>query len=306
VQIRLRTDEDKRFRHLFPSFCLFLRLFYFIFDTSALILGRQMIPKMDAPVSDEERIPTNLRALLILEALAAESGPITPTELGRRIGLPKQTIHRLCATLMEEGYLARGDSEKGLRPGRRARDIAMGILHDNADVVTRRQILKRISAEVQETVNFAAPTADGMTYVDRVETDWAFRIQLPIGAVVPFHCTASGKTYLASLPAARRRKLVHALTLEARSDNSKTDPEELLAELSEIASQGYAIDNEELMEGMVALSAPVLDHRGRFIAAIAFHGPTPRLTVDIALSHLETLKNASRDLTEALFATTDD
>ena len=60
------------------------------------------------------------------------------------------------------------------------------------------------------------------------------------------------------------------------------------------------------MEGMVALSAPVLDHRGRFIAAIAFHGPTPRLTVDIALSHLETLKSASRDLTEALFATTDD
>lgn len=252
-------------------------------------------------MSDEDRIPTNLRALMILEALAAESGPITPTELGRRIGLPKQTIHRLCATLMDEGYLARGDSEKGLRPGRRARDIAMGVLHDNADIVTRRQILKRISSEVQETVNFAAPTADGMTYVDRVETDWAFRIQLPIGAVVPFHCTASGKTYLASLPSGRRKKLVHALSLEPRSPNTKIDPDDLLSELSDIAAQGYAIDNEELMEGMVALSAPVLDHRGRFIAAIAFHGPTPRLTVDIALSHLEMLKQASRDLTEALF-----
>lgn len=260
-----------------------------------------MIPRWMPDVSDEDRIPTNLRALLILEALAAESGPITPTELGRRIGLPKQTIHRLCATLMEEGYLARGDSEKGLRPGRRARDIAMGILHDNADVVTRRQILKRISGEVHETVNFAAPTADGMTYVDRVETDWAFRIQLPIGAVVPFHCTASGKTYLASLPSSRRKKLVHALTLDQRTPNSKIEPDALLAELSEIASQGYAIDNEELMEGMVALSAPVLDHRGRFIAAIAFHGPTPRLTIDIALSHLETLKQASKDLTAALF-----
>lgn len=252
-------------------------------------------------MAEEDRIPTNLRALLILEALAAESGPITPTELGRRIGLPKQTIHRLCATLMDEGYLARGDSDKGLRPGRRARDIAMGILHDNADVVTRRQILQRISGHVQETVNFAAPTADGMTYVDRVETDWAFRIQLPIGAVVPFHCTASGKTYLASLPSARRKKLVYALTLEPKSQNSITDPEKLLAELTEIAAQGYATDNEELMEGMVALAAPVLDHRGRYIAAIAFHGPTPRLTIDIALSHLEALKKASRDLTEALF-----
>ncbi len=257
-------------------------------------------------MSYEDRIPTNLRALLILEALAAETGPVTPTELGRRIGLPKQTIHRLCATLMEEGYLARGDSEKGLRPGRRARDIAMGILHDNADVVTRRQILKRITNEVQETVNFAAPTADGMTYVDRIETDWAFRIQLPIGAVVPFHCTASGKTYLASLPTGRRRKLVNALTLDARTPNSKVDPEELLDELAQIASQGYAIDDEELMEGMVALSAPVCDHRGRFIAAIAFHGPTPRLTVDIALTHLETLKRASMDLTEALFSVPDD
>ena len=99
---------------------------------------------------------------------------------------------------------------------------------------------------------------------------------------------------------------MNALTLDTRTPNSKVDPEELLDELSQIASQGYAIDDEELMEGMVALSAPVCDHRGRFIAAIAFHGPTPRLTVDIALTHLEALKKASMDLTEALFSAPED
>ena len=256
-------------------------------------------------MSEEDRIPTNLRALLILEAMADTTSPITPTELGRRIGLPKQTIHRLCATLQAEGYLTRGDADKGLIPGRRAREMASGLLHNSVDAQARRQILQRISSSLNETVNFAAPTENGMTYVDRVETDWAFRIQLPIGAVVPFHCTASGKTYLASLPPAQRRKLVGALKLEARTPNSHVTQESLLAELSEIAAQGYSLDREELMEGMVALAAPVHDRKGRFVAAIAFHGPSPRLTIDIALRHLDLLKQASRDLTEVMFAEND-
>ncbi|MEM7271327.1 MAG: IclR family transcriptional regulator [Pseudomonadota bacterium] len=248
-----------------------------------------------------DRIPTNLRALLILEALGASEGAVTPAELGRRIGLPKQTIHRLCATLLEEGYLASSDAEKGLRPGRRARDIASGLLHHNADIATRRQILKRIADTTGETVNFAAPKADGMTYVDRVETDWAFRIQLPIGAIVPFQYTASGKTYLASLSAAKRRRLIGTLEFEPRTPNSHQSAESLLDELSQIAEQGFALDNEELMEGMVALAVPVTDPHGRYVAAIAFHGPSQRLSIDSVQEHLDLMKDASAELSDLMF-----
>ena len=75
----------------------------------------------------------------------------------------------------------------------------MGLLYNSRDHMARRQILLNIANKVKETVNFVVPEASGMNYIDRVETDWAFRIQLPIGTNVPFHCTASGKCFLASL-----------------------------------------------------------------------------------------------------------
>lgn len=252
-------------------------------------------------MADGDRLPTNVRTLLILEALASSGRSLTPSDLGRAIGLPKPTIHRLCATLLDDGFLARDPAGKGLRPGRRAREMASGLIHNYADAAARRQILNQVAAAVHETVNFAAPTDDGMTYVDRVETDWAFRIQLPIGARVPFHRTASGKTFLASLKPSRRRKIIEALDFSDGPPNAHRSAASLEGELKEIARQGYALDNEELLEGMVALAVPVRDKAGVFVAALAFHGPNQRLSAEGMLEHLNTLRVASGRLTDILF-----
>lgn len=259
-----------------------------------------MIPRAKfMPAS--ERIPTNIRNLLILEALAASNEPMTSTELGKALKLPKPTIHRLVATLLNEGFLARDPNAKGVRPGRRVREMANGLIHNSTDATIRRQILNWVAAEVQETVNFASPTEDGMTYLDRVETDWAFRIQLPIGVTVPFHRTASGKTYLASMPPARRVKTAHAMDLSSGPPKAHATVDELLADLKEVAKRGYAIDNEEMLEGMVALAVPVRDQSGAYVASLAFHGPAQRLSVDGMLGHLETLKSASEKITRLLY-----
>lgn len=262
--------------------------------------NRQAIRAADA-AEEEGRIPTNLRSLLVLEALSESAEALTPTEIGRRVGLPKQTAHRLCSTLLKEGFLTRAAGGKGLRPGRRARLMANGLTQHGGEMTARRQILLRVAETVQETVNFAQPREDGMIYIDRVETDWAFRIQLPIGSTVPFHCTASGKTYLASLPPARRARVVRALTLKRWTPKSHVTPESLLEDLAAIAKRGYALDDEELMEGMVALSVPVTDPNGRYAASLAFHGPVPRLTIDIALRHLPMMRREARALSAALF-----
>ena len=71
--------------------------------------------------------------------------------------------------------------------------------------------------------------------------------------------------------------------------------------MRKIARQGYAIDNEEFMEGMVAIAVPVFDHRGRFHASLAFHGPVMRLTIDGMIEKKHILLNASEKLTEAIF-----
>jgi len=142
------------------------------------------------PKNGSSRIPTNLRAILLLEVIGRQGGPLSAAEIGRLAGLPKQTAHRLCNTLVEEGYLARDTKRGPLRPGRRAREMASGILHISSGHVARHQILKSVADQVGETVNFVMPEDLGMSYKDRVETNWPFRIQLPVGSHVPFHCTA--------------------------------------------------------------------------------------------------------------------
>lgn len=249
----------------------------------------------------ESRIPTNLRTLLILEIVGRADRALTATEINQEIGLPKQTVHRLCTTLENEGFLVREPNGKRLLPSERTKNLASGLLYASRGDSIRRQVLLDLASKVSETVNLVIPQEDGMLYLDRVETDWPFRVQLPIGSNVPFHCTASGKTYLSSLPTARRKAMVSTMNLKARTANTHSDPEKLLAELKIIAKQGYAIDNEEFVEGMVAIAVPIMDKEARYCASLAFHGPVQRLTTERALEHREELLDSARRMSEVIF-----
>jgi len=247
-------------------------------------------------MSGEDRIATNLRTLLILEAVAESSAPLSPTEINRSIGLPKQSIHRLCQTMVDEGFLIRDVSGKRLQPAPRSLKMARGLFTSREQHMAQHQILMAISSVTRETVNFVLPEPDGMTYLDRVETDWIFRIELPIGSRVPFNCTASGKCYLASLDERQRELIVNNIDFEQRTPNTLTSPETLLAEIATIHEQGYAIDNEELFEGMIAIAVPIKDKKDNFLAALAVHGPTQRLDHDILLGHLDAIKDGASKL----------
>lgn len=250
--------------------------------------------------TDSGRIPTNLRTLLILELVGRRSGPISAAELGREMGLPKQTIHRLCNTLAQEGFLVQ--DRGGLRPGRRLRQMATGLLHASTSHIARHQILRRLAEDTRETVNFVIPEEGGMSYKDRIETDWPFRVQLPVGSHVPFHCTASGKTYLASLRKHERLRLIHARPLRKATENTITETEPLMQELRKISRRGYALDREEFIVGMVAVAVPVRDTSGRYMASIGVHGPAQRFSLERAESLAPVLEAAASDLAEVMMA----
>ena len=115
----------------------------------------------ERPMSNEERVATNLRTLLILEAVAQADAPLSPTEINREIGLPKQSIHRLCQTLVDEGFLIRDVRGKKLQPAPRTLKIAQGLFASRQINIARHQILMNVSAATKETVNFVVPELDG-------------------------------------------------------------------------------------------------------------------------------------------------
>lgn len=251
---------------------------------------------MNAP--NTPSIPTTLRLLLVIEELAKAGRPLTPTEVNAVLNLPKPTIHRLFATLEDEGFLVRDVGGRTYAPAPRLRRIAGGILSSEDIRLAQRAILSRLSGEIGETCNIAVPDGDAMRYVERVETEWPLRIQLPIGSRVPLYATASGKMYLAGLRRAQIERYLANETLTAHTPATLTDPETLLSEIRRIRRRGYALDAAEFMEDMIALAVPIADADGRLMATLSLHAPTQRLDTDTALAHLPRLQEAAVALAE--------
>lgn len=251
---------------------------------------------------DTDRIPTTLRTLMILEVLGQGDRAMTATEINAGLGLPKQTVHRLCATLEAEGFLTRQGNSKRLLPARRLRVLGAGLLFASRSHIARHQVLQDVARQVGETVNFVVPEDTGMSYVDRVETDWPFRIQLPVGTNVPFHCTASGKVFMASLAPKARRAFVGGLSLQKLTQQTLTDRDALMDDLAQSARRGYALDEEEFMDGMVAIAVPVLDLKGRYLASLAFHGPSQRISIAAAVERKDVLQDGARRLRDAVLS----
>ncbi len=239
------------------------------------------------------------RALALLEALADARESVTATQLNAALGLPKATVHRLCATLETQGFFQKQLDGQGLIPGPRLRKLALGVLANEHLRARQRGILQRVSNDIGETCNISTPDGVEMVYLDRVETKWPLRLQLPAQSRVPLYCTASGKLYLASLDAQSRATLISGIRLERRAPNTITSPQALNAHLDDIAKLGIGTDNEEFVEGMVAVAAAVPEENARLWATISFHAPTARMSLTQALEFVPRLKQAAQELREA-------
>lgn len=246
----------------------------------------------------ERTIPTNLRLLIVLEELAQAGVPITPTEVNAKLELPKPTVHRLFHTLEETGFLQRDIDGRSYAPGRRLRKLSVNVLSSLRVRTARLTILNRLAEDVGETCNIATPDRDAMVYLDRVETKWPLRIQLPIGTSVPLYCTASGKMYLSTLPPTHFERFLEAAKLEKHGPNTLTNPDALRREIAEIRSKGFATDNEEFMVGMVAMAVPIYDDLGRLLSTLSVHAPILRVTLADLNDHLARLRRAASQLSE--------
>lgn len=247
-----------------------------------------------------ETIPTNLRLLLVLEEVARAGIPLTPTDVNAKIGLPKPTIHRLFGTLEAEGFLQRELDGRTYTVGHRLRVMSTRVLSSLRVRTARLAVLNALAEKIGETCNVAIPDREAMIYLDRIETKWPLRIQLPIGTHVPFYCTASGKMYLSTLQKNHLERYLGAASFEARTAKTLTDPASLSEELTKTRERGYAQDNEEFMDGMIAIAVPIHDDQNRLLSTVSFHAPTQRLTLEKSYAHVDTLKKAAGEIAKLL------
>lgn len=236
---------------------------------------------------------TLIRGFLITEKIVQADRALSSAYLAEELDLPKATVHRICQQLEDEGLLQREPGGKRFTGGKRLRSLAMSTLSNSVLGAHRHSILQALSKEVGETCNLTVLDGDEIVYLDRVESNWAYRIHLPVGSHLPLHCTATGKLFLANMKPAARRRLINSLTLARHTHLTITDPKALGEHLVKIAEEGVGYDAGEFLEGLVAIAVPVIGDDNQMCFAIAIHAPSVRKSLDELRQYLPAMRHAA-------------
>lgn len=241
-----------------------------------------------------------LRAIRIMEAIAAYDSPPQLAELCRAINLPKPTVYRILATLEHAGWVGREPGSKRYAVAQKFNNLAAEVLLRSPHRGARHAILEELVEQIGETCNLTIPNVNSVLYLDRVETAWPLRVTLGAGSRVPLYASASGKLFLSFMPRRSRDRFIRLTPLIQHTAKTFCDPARLSRELDEIRQRGYATDDEEYLPGICCLAVPIRDADSRVVASVAVHAPSSRMRVDQAVDFLPQLRGAAEAISQTI------
>jgi IclR family acetate operon transcriptional repressor len=252
---------------------------------------------VQSPVEINGDTPT-LRLFALLEVVASKDQFFSLQSLAEETSIPKPTLHRMLQQLERAGLLERSGDSRQYGTGVRLRKLAENLLLNDTFHGARHGVLRSLVNEVGESCNLTALSGSEVMYLDRVETPAPLRFYLHSGSRVPVHCSASGKLFLAGMPPAQRQRLLAHAPLEVFTPKTETNLDALEEEIKQVKRQGFAMDNEEFLPGLLCVAVLVPSTSGRSNLCVAVQAPIMRLTPSKALGLLPALHRAADALSQ--------
>ena len=239
-----------------------------------------------------------MRLFALLEVIASKDQLFSLQGLVEETGLPKPTLHRMLQQLEAAGLLQRSGDGRHYGTGTRLRRLAESLLLNSIHHGAQHAVLRQLVEEVGESCNLTALSGSEVVYLDRVETAAPLRFYLHPGSRVPAHCSASGKLFLAQMTPTQRQRLLEHVPLERYTHKTLTRLDQLEEEVKRIRREGFALDNEEFLPGLLCVAVLVPSASGRSNLCVAVQAPIMRLTPDKALAFLPPLQRAAEALSK--------
>lgn len=218
------------------------------------------------------------RAFAVLEHLADRAKASSILSLSKELGIPRNSMYRICESLIRRGYLKQHSSDGQVVITRKLFSLGYRALSETNLVELARPAMQSLRDEFGETVLIGTLMDGEGAVLEEIAGTHHFNFRVQAGARFQLHCTAPGKVLMAFLPKAEQASLVDALDLVAHNQRTITAVPELLRELDEIRVRGVGYDFAEQIEGCHCVGAPVLNAYGYPVAAIWITGPSVRLT----------------------------
>jgi DNA-binding IclR family transcriptional regulator len=218
------------------------------------------------------------RAVTLMDLLARSNGPMSLTDISRQLALHKSTTQRFLRVL-EAHHLVLCRTDGRYHLGLRLHDLG-GRALEQFDIRDRALPHFRMLVEdLKETGHLCIMRRNAIVYVDKISPVRSVCQTSRIGLSNPIYCTAVGKAMLSFTSPEERDVILGDLEFERRTSKTLMNRAALLKDLHMTRRRGYALDDEEIEDGVRCVGAPILNSEGRPVAAISISGPTFRLTL---------------------------
>ena len=231
---------------------------------------------ISAPATTEHdfRLPAVDRAMSLFELLAESHAGLTLSQVSRKLDIPKSTAHYLLHTLQTRGYVQRSIDGRQYSLGIRFGDVARG---DNAEVGLRSvaiPYLRQIVARLDLTATLAVRRSAEAAIIARVESRHDEGGGAWVGRHIDLHCTAQGKALIANLSDEELNKLFSNRELARFTSKTICSLSSLKVHVQEVRARGYSVNDEEMVCGIRAVAAPIVDSSRAVVASVTVRGTT--------------------------------
>ena len=241
-----------------------------------------------------------VRALSILEAVAARANGLTNSEIATRMKIPKSSASYILRALETAGFVRRNRESGKYHLGSAV--ISLG--HRALAGMDIRQIAQPVLRSLVERTGFSAHLAildrGRAMYIERFESTGFVRMNTWIGRRMDLHSTAVGKALAAHLPRETAEALFRGKDLTRYTPDTITLHGRLMKELEKVRAQGYGVDDEENSVGVRCVAVPVFNAEGAVEAALGVTSIVSELSRVNVPKVAEQLKAAGRKISTAL------
>lgn len=197
------------------------------------------------------------------------------TEIADRVGMSKGSVHTYLSTLKQNDYVTEADGV--YRIGLRFLEVGEYAKRQEQLYRHGRSPLDELAVETGELVRLVVEEHGRGVYLYKAAGENAIETTIHPGQREHLHCTAQGKAILSQLPESTVLDIVDEFGLPARTENTITELEDLLAELERIRERGVAFSDGEATRRLRCVAAPIQAPNGEPMGALGVFGPTSRL-----------------------------
>ncbi len=243
--------------------------------------------------------PSVKKAFQILDLVARRDNRLTISDLSRELGIGKSTVHGITQALEGIGAIVRDDKTKRYTLGMTLLELARTVYAriDLKDVA--RPILEDLMRSTRQSVFLGMRSSDRVSIIDLVESTQDLKITAHIGAMLPLLVGATGKVFMAFLAEDEAAQLIRAVGLRQDTERSITDPDRYMEEIRRARISGYALDDEEYLQGVRAVAVPI-HAPGRQMSAIWVVGFTQSMKAEKMTAIAMQTKRAAEAISQKL------